>query len=369
MLTLTHWLNDGGCARSRWRRLLDDLGMTVVVCAWIAVVTTLVGGRPQTLYQDMVSTLCVGLVAMTMLNVVRVRFWVDPTLWGRWRVPYLMLILATAPVAHYVGCVLAGRILGTGFVSLADYLRNPRQLNMILLTLLGICAVVLMSINRERLDRIKVERSEARARADTIERQALLAQLRLLQAQIEPHMLFNTLANLQGLIAIDPQQASTMLDHLIGYLRATLSATRRDSTTLGQEFDAAETYLALMAVRMGTRLTYRCELPDALRTARLPPLLLQPLVENAIIHGLEPDIDGGAITIAAREQDGRLAIEIGDTGIGLLAHGTTAKGGGIGMSTTRERLHALYGERAALELVPALPRGVLARLTLPLECA
>jgi sensor histidine kinase YesM len=238
---------------------------------------------------------------------------------------------------------------------------------MIVFTLLGISAMVLMILNRERIERMKLERTEARVRAETIERQALQAQLRLLQAQIEPHMLFNTLANLQGLIAIDPQQANRMLDHLIQYLRATLSATRAETTTLAQEFDAAEAYLGLMAVRMGARLSYRCVLPAALRGARLPAMLLQPLVENAIIHGLEPKIEGGTVTVEARAHDGVLEICVTDTGLGLDDTEPAAKGTGVGVTTTRERLRALYGARAALTLVPAQPHGVLARLTLPLE--
>jgi sensor histidine kinase YesM len=180
-------------------------------------------------------------------------------------------------------------------------------------------------------------------------------------------MLFNTLANLQGLIAIDPQQANRMLDHLIQYLRATLSATRAETTTLAQEFDAAEAYLGLMAVRMGARLSYRCVLPAALRGARLPAMLLQPLVENAIIHGLEPKIEGGTVTVEARAHDGVLEICVTDTGLGLDDTEPAAKGTGVGVTTTRERLRALYGARAALALTPAQPHGVLARLTLPLE--
>jgi signal transduction histidine kinase len=376
MMSLTCSLPDAVPARPRLRRLADDAGMTVVVCAWAAVVITLVNGAPQDLYPQMVFAICIGMVALAVIDGARLLVWTTPH-WSRGRVlAFLALVLVTAPMAHYAGCVLGALILGHGWPDMRGYPGGRGQLNMILFTLLGICAMALLVLNRERVERIKVERREARTRADAIERHALQVQLRMLQAQIEPHMLFNTLANLQGLIAIDPQRAGAMLDHLIQYLRATLGATRAETVTLAQEFEAIDAYLGLMAVRMGPRLTYRCTLPEALRTARVPALLLQPLVENAIIHGLEPKMDGGTVTVQARMHDGLLEISVSDNGLGLGAQqpdagGTAAQddgaGHGVGASTTRARLHAIYGERAALVLAPRAPHGALARLTLPLE--
>jgi sensor histidine kinase YesM len=180
-------------------------------------------------------------------------------------------------------------------------------------------------------------------------------------------MLFNTLANLQGLIAIDPERANAMLDQLIQYLRATLGVSRAESTTLGEEFAAMEAYLGLMRVRMGERLRYRLTLPQELRGVKLPPMLLQPLVENAIVHGLEPKIEGGEIVLAAAARDGLLDLTVLDTGLGLGQ--TRVRGGGVGVATTRERLRVLYGERASILLAPAQPQGTLVRLTLPLETA
>jgi signal transduction histidine kinase len=370
MTTLTRFFPAGpGTCRPILRRLADDVGLTVIVCVLIAVLITLVNGRTFELYDQMVYSICVGLVALVVLDSVRFTLLDDPVRRRRWLVPCLVMLLALAPLAHYSGIWLGSLILGQPLPDLSNYPNDHGQKGMIGLTLLAICAMALLILNRERVERIKLERTEARTRAETIERQALQAQLRLLQAQIEPHMLFNTLANLQGLIAIDPQQASRMLDHLIQYLRATLSATRAETTTLAQEFEAAEAYLGLMAVRMGARLAYRCILPDDLRGARLPAMLLQPLVENAIIHGLEPKIEGGTVTVEASARAGLLDICVSDTGLGLPDTQTAAKGSGVGVTTTRERLHALYGARAALTLLPAQPHGVLARLTLPLETA
>ena len=120
---------------------------------------------------------------------------------------------------------------------------------------------------------------------------------------------------------------------------------------------------------MGSRLRHRCMLPEALRAARLPPMLLQPLVENAIVHGLEPKVSGGEILVTAAQREGVLEIWVADTGLGLPDGDAAPSGGGIGLSTTRERLRALYGERASLTLAPNVPQGTLARLSLPMENA
>jgi F0F1-type ATP synthase assembly protein I len=369
MTTLARLFHPVRSPGTKLRRLADDAGLTIIVCVVAAILITLVNGKTWELYDQMVYSVCIGLIALAILDGVRLTVLDDPQRRRRWLVPGIVLLVATAPFAHFCGIVVGSLLLGHDIPDLHDYPNNKGQRGMILFTLLGTGVMALMIMNRERVARIKLERTEAKARAETIERQALQAQLRLLQAQIEPHMLFNTLANLQGLIAIDPQQASRMLDHLIQYLRATLSATRAESTTLAQEFEAAEAYLGLMAVRMGPRLAYRCILPAELRSARLPAMLLQPLVENAIIHGLEPKIDGGTVTVEASARAGLLEICVSDTGLGLDDTQTAAKGTGVGVTTTRERLQVLYGPRAALTLIPAQPHGVLARLTLPLETA
>jgi sensor histidine kinase YesM len=337
----------------------------MVVSGWAAVLMTLAAGRPEQLFNELVVSICIGLVALLVVNGARRLFWHDLVLRRRWRIPFLALLVAAAPFAHYVGLYIGSAILGLDAPDLAHYLSIPR-ISMILFTLLAIFALLGLIVARERMDRIKLERSQAHARAEAVERQALQAQLRLLQAQIEPHMLFNTLANLQGLIAIDPPRAGRMLDQLIQYLRATLSVSRAETTTLAQEFAALDAYLGLMQVRMGDRLRYRCSLPDALRGARLPTMLLQPLAENAIVHGLEPKVDGGTVTIAARRHGELLEITVSDTGLGL-GQEASRRGSGVGLATTRERLQVLYGTAAGVELAPASPQGAVARLTLPLE--
>ena len=216
----------------------------------------------------------------------------------------------------------------------------------------------------------------AQARQMEAEKRATEAQLRLLQGQIEPHFLFNTLANVQSLMAYDVPKASQMLESFTDYLRGSLTALRHDQATLGSESDLAQAYLSLLQTRMEDRLAFVLDVPDNLRCAKLPPLMLQPLVENAIHHGLEPKIEGGQITVRARQTDGLLVLEVQDNGLGLDAppraphRGLTrpGRGAGVALANLRERLLAQYHGEASLTLTPALRgTGTVATLTLPME--
>jgi sensor histidine kinase YesM len=181
-------------------------------------------------------------------------------------------------------------------------------------------------------------------------------------------MLFNTLANLRVLIGVDAARAQAMLDHLNAYLRATLSASRALQHPLADEFARLADYLALMAVRMGPRLQVRLDLPAELARLPVPPLLLQPLVENSIKHGLEPQVDGGRIDITARRVGQQLVLDVRDTGAGPGAAATgTDTSGGFGLVQVRERLATVYGSRASLTLQAAgdAEGGTLATLRLP----
>jgi len=195
------------------------------------------------------------------------------------------------------------------------------------------------------------------------ERHATEARLKLLEAQLEPHMMFNTLANLRALIAVDAGRAQEMLDHMIAYLRATLDASRATTHPLQAEFSRLRDYLELMAIRMGPRLSYTLDLPPELAGVRVPTLLLQPLVENGIQHGLEPKVGGGRIAVSARRQGGSLLLEVADTGLGSAGEGSG--GPGFGLAQVRERLAALYGERGRLEF-QASAGGARARILLPI---
>lgn len=187
--------------------------------------------------------------------------------------------------------------------------------------------------------------------------------LRLLQAQIEPHFLFNTLSNILSLFDTDPEVGKSMLKNLTRYLRVSLEKTRKGKTTIGQEIEAIRAYLNIFKVRMGKRLRFTINVPDHLYNYPFLPMLLQPLVENAIIHGLEPDVEGGTISIQALQTNRILRFEIADTGNGLLKD----NGQGIGLTNIRERLSALYGNEGKLILRVNQPRGVRAIIELPYD--
>ena len=213
------------------------------------------------------------------------------------------------------------------------------------------------------------------ARISAAERDATEAKLKLLETQLEPHMLFNTLANLRALIASDPPRAVAMLDHLNSYLRVTLTGSRALAHPLSAEFDRLGDYLELMSVRMGDRLQYTLDLPDELRDVPVPPLMLQPLVENSIRHGLEPKVDGGEITVrawrddaASSSQEQRLRIEIRDTGVGIDAN-LPPQSGGFGLTQVRERLHTVYGSRGTLALGDVPGGGTCATVRIPLSAS
>ena len=202
-------------------------------------------------------------------------------------------------------------------------------------------------------------------------RQAGEARLKLLETQLEPHMLFNTLANLRVLIGVDPERAQRMLDHMIAYLRATLTASRSPTHSLQAEFDRLGDYLELMKVRMGPRLDYALELPADLAQQPVPTLLLQPLVENSIKHGLEPKIEGGRIAVRAQRAGGQLRLEVEDSGVGLAgaAQAPSSAGTGFGLAQVRERLATVYEQAATLEFIAPSAGGTRATLVFPLKSA
>jgi sensor histidine kinase YesM len=221
---------------------------------------------------------------------------------------------------------------------------------------------------------LQVLRSEAQAsdrlrqvgrEREALEAQQMEAQVSALNAQIEPHFLFNTLANVKRLYETTPDRGRDMLVSLIAYLRAALPSMRQHESTLGQELDLVRSYLTILQMRMGERLSFGIDADPALLGARLPPMVLPTLVENAIKHGLSTLPEGGRIEIEARaDGQGDLAVEVRDNGRGFAASG----GSGVGLANTRARLAALFGSSAALELEAGAPRGVTARVRMPIRC-
>jgi hypothetical protein len=188
------------------------------------------------------------------------------------------------------------------------------------------------------------------------------ARLQVLRAQIAPHFLFNTLANVRRLSRIDRRAAASMLGDLIDYFSITL-ARRGDAATLGDEIDLVDAYLRIHRIRMGERLAYRVDVPAELRGADLPPMVVLTLVENAIKHGVNPLVEGGLVEITAARRGTALHVDVADTGRGLTSH----EGHGNGLANVRARLAMLYGERAALSTAPRAPHGFVASVRVPLE--
>ncbi|MFO1340577.1 MAG: histidine kinase [Burkholderiaceae bacterium] len=216
----------------------------------------------------------------------------------------------------------------------------------------------------DRLARARL--AEAAREREWLAAQQLQAEMSALQAQIEPHFLFNTLANVKRLYEVAPHRGRDMLVSLVAYLRAALPSMRTHESRLGDELERVRHYLEILRMRMGDRLRFEIDARPGLRDALVPPLVLPTLVENAIQHGLSPLPEGGSVWIKARvAADGRLDIEVRDDGRGFVGSG----GSGVGLANTRARLAGLYGAAASLSLEAGEPRGVVARVCLPLRPA
>jgi hypothetical protein len=194
-----------------------------------------------------------------------------------------------------------------------------------------------------------------------MDEQAAQARLQMLEAQIEPHFLFNTLAHVKRLYDIDRDNGARMLDNLKAYLAVALPQMRSTNSTLGRELDHARAYLEIQQIRMGRRLAYGIDVAEPLRAANLPPLMLLTLVENAIKHGVSPRPEGGRVDISAAVEAGRLRVMVADTGQGF----TKSGGGGTGLANIRARLATKFGTEASLALAFNAPSGVVATILVP----
>ena len=229
----------------------------------------------------------------------------------------------------------------------------------------GTIAVTVM-ITRARIARAEAELLRSEADRQRLARKHAEAELKVIRAQIEPHFLFNTLANLSFLIKDDPKQALAMLENLIDYLQAAVPRIRGETSTLRNELVMASAYVAILQIRMGDRLQSVFDVPQDLLALPFPPMMLITLIENAIKHGLNELPEGGTITVSASRRTDVLVLSVTDTGAGLPQLGNDSKDG-IGLSNIRERLAAMYGERGKLMLTANQPRGTVATLEIPLD--
>ena len=336
-------------------RLLEGLTprRVLVVTAVCAAAAAAVVGFFYNSYLDLlVTALCVGYTSMVLYTAA--------SNLGPGRMPregwQVLAIVAGSVLGTLLAGLVKGRSIGAMFAERLSGVAISMGLG------IGFGSVVFATIllrERHANDRARILRAEAERHQ--LEKGILEAQLALMQAQVEPHFLFNTLANVQHLVETDPPAASRLLASLIRYLRAALPQMREAATNLGREIDMARAYLEIQQVRMGPRLDYAIDVAEDLRARPFPPMMLISLVENAIKHGVDPCCECSSITIRAAEDAGRLRISVLDTGEGI----KPTRGGGVGLANIRERLKALYGPEARLSLEENAPRGVVASIELP----
>ena len=338
----------------RWRpSTLRNLILTGIMCAVIAAIISITiaafGGHLTWLriYQITAVTLAIGYtqhcVYKFFITMARRR----PG-WARWVMHPAFLGLVLPVGGIYIGYSIGLAIVTRGTVFLFN--EGWREFVFACCIAVAIGWALWETVEASRKREVEArERAELEASVARADHERATAELKTLRAQVEPHFLYNTLSNVVSLIEREPKTAKHMTERLIGYLRHTLDASRREHATVGDELEIIADYLEILRIRMGDRLWYSLEASDAVRAMPLSPMLLQPLVENAITHGLEPKIEGGNVTVSARVEEGALRIEVTDTGLGF-GVATDTSGSGSGLTNVRARLKALYGDAAKLTI-------------------
>lgn len=337
------------------KRILTSIALTAVFNTVIALFLVLIGFGGG-LRINFIFSQAIGL-CMCSFILAGHYFVRSPSLPG-----HAILLLITMPAGAAAGAFIGALIAG---IPLSELLRGRPAffIQMLFIGILFGTMITYFFFSRERISQTEVQLQEEKINRLTLEKKTLETHLRLLQAQIEPHFLFNTLSNILSLLETDPVRGKTMLEDLSRYLRSSLSRTREAMTTLGQELDLVRAYLDIWKVRMGERLRYTIHVPERLRETPFPPMLVQPLVENAVKHGLENKMEGGEILITAEHKAGGCRLVVADTGSGL--SGDTISG--IGLANVRERLDALYSGKARFLLEENHPSGLKVTMEIPHE--
>jgi len=336
------------------RNFLIDLLYTIIISTLIAAFLTFTGITTKSFIINLIVSQSFGI---SICSIIMFLLWVFK--------PEKTASLAFIFIIGVGSGILIGLQIGSFVLQqIFSIVLKPQDRGLLQTIIIAIAfgsAVSYFFYAKSRLRVSEEEIQQERIKRLSIEKEALETNLRLLQAQIEPHFLFNTLSNVLSLIDTDPANGKSMLMDLIHYLRTSLSRTFPDPITLDQEIDMIKAYLNIQKIRMGERLHFKIELSDAVRKYPFPPMLLQPLVENALKHGLEPKMEGGAIMIKAMEEDDLIRIEVMDTGSGFSSYHKT----GVGIGNVRERIKLLYGEKGRLILEENKPNGVRAIVEVP----
>jgi signal transduction histidine kinase len=327
-------------AQPIWRKLARHGLIALIFNTGIAVVLTIVGSQPFA--NNWTYSQLIGLSIWLLIDGLRHVFHPQGHISAK---VAAVLTVSGGLCGYFFGSSMGDLILGHPVMSGWRHAPNAMA-GYLLMSLFAAGLGVYFFMTREIL---AVERSKL----ELAQRQAAQAQLKLLQSQLDPHMLFNTLANLRVLITQDAPRAVQMLDQLNDFLRATLKASRTTEHSLQAEFDRLRDYLSLMQIRMGPRLRFALDLPAELAQHHVPALILQSVVENAIVHGLEPKVQGGQIHISARQESAKpdgamLVLQVQDDGLGCEPSQLQE---GFGLAQVRERLRSYYGEHATINLI------------------
>lgn len=333
--------------------VLKTLAITAVFNTLIALFLTAVGFRGGPFVTNFIFSQCIGLsICMTILVVYHLFRPKHPAL--------ELLALAGALVfGSLVGIAAGAAASGLGLAAIAD--ESLFFLRLVFFGLLFGAVVSYFFISRERMADSQSRMQEERIQRLVSEKRSVETHLRMLQAQIEPHFLFNTLSNVLSLMDTESGKAKSMLEDLICYLRTSLSSSRKTNSTVQEELDLIQAYMNIFKIRMGERLQFNILASESVRSLTFPPMMIQPLVENAIQHGLEPKIEGGRIDIAVGQEANLIRVAVADTGVGL----TATSHSGLGIDNIRKRLAALYNGRGRLLLEENAPCGLKAVLEVP----
>lgn len=343
-----------------WRRIRFALGLALVVGLWLGTpgLPPWNHWRPTRLWA-LGGTLLVALSGLLVFGLFE--RW--PKRLPRWIERWVLQVVGVAVAMPVSAALLSWVTNPPGAPPFWEIV--PRRHGFMIYTILGMLIapwVALGALVRQKDALARHQALEFDLARSELERQASEARLRLLQAQVAPHFLFNTLANVQALVDAGSPQARVVLRSLVAYLRAAVPRLNEPVTTLGQELDLVAAYLELMHMRMPDRLQFALQVDDAARGLRCPPMTLLTLVENAVRHGIDPSEQGGRIDIHVQRSGDRCVVQVTDTGAGLkLDNG----GLGTGLSTLRERLQATFGGDAELRVADRQPGGVSAVLEFP----
>ena len=337
-----------------WKRLLFTLATAVP----LGLLLSLSSASPTRIV--VARAIVVGLVAMLAFGLAehwpaRLPGWL-----ARW-VLQLMAVVTAVPL----GALLSYWVTIGGN---PHFGQNPARVNgYFSLTALGILVALWIALGAMVRQRDALARNQALAfelERSELARQALDTRMHLLQAQVQPHFLFNTLANVQALVESGSPQASKVLQSLIAYLRAAVPRLNEPANTLGQEVQLVRAYLELMHMRMPDRLQFSLQADAEALELRCPPMTLLTLVENAVRHGIDPSEQGGRIEVSVQVRDGRCHVSVTDTGVGLRRANDSL---GTGLTTLQERLKLAFGGAAELRLTAREPQGVSAELVFPAQ--